>query len=236
MRKYKISEELLNGKCNLCGGTYSKAAMMKHIETCMGKKKSYGSKSERKGNSFHIVVEGAHQPEYWMHLNANAEATLKDLDSFLRDTWLECCGHMSAFTIQKTRYISGSGINPMRINMGFKPGREMNMNIPLSKVLIPKLKFYHEYDFGDTTELVLKVVSEHEMAFEGKPIKILARNEPPQIFCNVCGGIATQVCSQCIYEDTGWLCDKCGREHECGEDMLLPVVNSPRVGMCGYTG
>lgn len=26
------------------------------------------------------------------------------------------------------------------------------------------------------------------------------------------------------------------KTHECGEDMLLPVVNSPRVGMCDYTG
>jgi hypothetical protein len=25
-------------------------------------------------------------------------------------------------------------------------------------------------------------------------------------------------------------------EHECGEEALLPVVNSPRMGMCGYTG
>jgi len=26
------------------------------------------------------------------------------------------------------------------------------------------------------------------------------------------------------------------KDHERGEKMLLPVVNSPRVGMCGYTG
>jgi len=34
----------------------------------------------------------------------------------------------------------------------------------------------------------------------------------------------------------GWLCDECAPKHKCGEDMLLPVVNSPRVGKCGYTG
>jgi len=26
-------------------------------------------------------------------------AALSDLDSFLRDIWLECCGHLSAFEI-----------------------------------------------------------------------------------------------------------------------------------------
>jgi len=32
------------------------------------------------------------------------------------------------------------------------------------------------------------------------------------------------------------VCEGCAGEHECGEEMLLPVVNSPRVGMCGYEG
>jgi hypothetical protein len=52
----------------------------------------------------------------------------------------------------------------------------------------------------------------------------------------VCGQEATQVCTQCIYEDEGWLCDACVSEHKCGDEMCLPVVNTPRVGMGGYTG
>ena len=44
------------------------------------------------------------------------------------------------------------------------------------------------------------------------------------------------ICAQCIYEDKGCLCDACARSHECGEEMLLPLVNSPRAGVCGYTG
>jgi hypothetical protein len=32
------------------------------------------------------------------------------------------------------------------------------------------------------------------------------------------------------------LCQACAEDHECGEDMQLPVVNSPRVGVCGYAG
>ena len=49
-------------------------------------------------------------------------------------------------------------------------------------------------------------------------------------------GYATGLYTQCIYEDKGCLCDACAKSHECGEEMLLPLVNSPRAGVCGYTG
>jgi hypothetical protein len=32
------------------------------------------------------------------------------------------------------------------------------------------------------------------------------------------------------------LCDDCAADHEHDEEMFLPVVNSPRIGMCGYSG
>jgi len=38
--------------------------------------------------------------------------------------------------------------------------RSYSMNVPLGKVLTAGMKFVHEYDFGSTTELVLRVVSE----------------------------------------------------------------------------
>jgi hypothetical protein len=31
-------------------------------------------------------------------------------------------------------------------------------------------------------------------------------------------------------------CEKCLAENECEEEMALPVVNSPRMGVCGYAG
>ncbi len=110
------------------------------------------------------------------------------------------------------------------------------MQAPLGSVLYPKLEFHHEYDFGTTTTLTLKVISEYEGQAKGKSVQILARNDPPPIVCDKCGKPATQVCSQCLWEGKGWLCDQHASRHKCGEEMLLPVVNSPRVGMCGYTG
>ena len=234
-----MTRQVSKGKCIFCNATFSKAAMTKHLKSCKQRKAAIESSLEKrrslKTKIFHIVVEGRFLPQYWMHLEAPANATLEDLDDFLRDIWVECCGHMSVFTIQGARYITGAGIDSMWVGIGFVSGGR-DMDIALSKVLSLGLKFRYEYDFGTTTELTLKVVAEREGEIAGEPIQLLARNEPPSITCDVCGKIATQVCTQCIWDNKGWLCDECAREHECGEDMLLPVVNSPRVGMCGYTG
>lgn len=200
--------------------------MTRHLKACKQKKDISEKSSARTqtAKSFHLVVEGRDLPYYWMHLEVPANATLKVLDGFLREIWLECCGHMSAFTIGSKRY----SVAPM--------GEldEASMKFKLEKVLQPGMQFYHEYDFGTTTDLMLKVVSEGEG--KSKSIRILARNEPPEITCVSCGKMATQVCTECAWEDKGWLCDQCAAKHECDEDMFLPVVNSPRVGMCGYTG
>jgi hypothetical protein len=98
------------------------------------------------------------------------------------------------------------------------------------------MTFAYEYDFGTTTELRLRVMAERDGAWQREAVQLLARNNSPVIPCEACGQEATQVCSQCIYEGQGWLCDACVAAHACGDDMMLPVVNSPRVGMCGYTG
>jgi len=217
------------GKCHLCGGTFDKSAMTEHLASCGQKEGSTaasGGRGARKTDVFHLLVEGRHCPQYWMHIELPVNARLKALDRFLRDIWLECCGHMSMFTIQDKRY----SVAPM------DDFDEENMEAQLSEVLSPGMKFYHEYDFGSTTHLALKVVSQEQKQFKGRSVTILARNESPEIPCVSCGKPATQVCAECIYSEAGWLCEACAAEHECGEEMLLPVVNSPRVGVCGYTG
>jgi len=161
-----------------------------------------------------------------MHLEVPSTTTLEILDAFLRDTWLECCGHLSVFEIKGVIY----SVSPT------EEFDDEDMRVKLSEVLGPGTKFFHDYDFGSTTHLVLKVISEVASGLKGKKIRVLTRNEPPTIPCDNCGRTAVHVCSQCIYEGGGWLCAACAADHECGEEMLLPIVNSPRVGVCGYTG
>jgi hypothetical protein len=224
-----MSKTSSQGTCQFCHGVFSKSTMTKHLQSCVQRKSAIATtneKSTKKTSLMHLLVEGREQPQYWMHIEIPADVTLQTLDNFLRRTWLECCGHMSKFDIDGDSYASYP--DP---EFGDK-----SMRAKLSAHLSPGEQFFHEYDFGTTTELRLKVMGEREGGAKGKSIQVLARNEPPLIPCEKCGKPATEVCAECIWEEGGWLCDTCAEEHECGEDMLLPVVNSPRVGMCGYTG
>lgn len=227
-----MARRISKGTCYLCQATFSKAVITRHLASCKQRpavsETPSGKRRLKKTRLLHLVVEGRDLPEYWMHLEVPVQATLEDLDRFLRHIWLECCGHLSAFTIHGETYATSP----------WGPVKEMeseDMDVALGDVLSPGVKFFHEYDFGTTTELSLKVVSEREGKIRGRFIQVLARNEAPLRTCELCGKIATQVCSGCIWVGKGWVCEGCAGKHKCGEEMLLPVVNSPRVGMCGYT-
>ncbi len=207
--------------------------MTRHLEACEQRvaiqAEAESHQKVQKTRAFHLIVEGYRLPMYWMHLEVSAGTTLALLDRFLRDTWLECCGHLSAFEIGGVRYSVDAAIYEW--DTGSK-----NMQVRLDTVLHPGQMCSYEYDFGSTTELTLKVITEREVVAKKKVIEILARNNLPMVPCDVCGEPATSICTQCIYEDKGCLCDACVKDHECGEEMLMPMVNSPRAGVCGYTG
>ena len=134
---------------------------------------------------------------------------------------------MSAFEIEEQRY----SVQPM------KEYGEVGMSARLGKILQPGMAFSYEYDFGSTTELELKVIG---MLARGKTkgaVELLARNDAPPVVCQLCGAEpATQICSECAWKDKGWLCQGCAKSHACGTEMCLPVVNSPRAGVCAYAG
>jgi hypothetical protein len=64
-----------------------------------------------------------------MHLEVTASTALATLDRFLRVTWLECCGHLSAFEIVGVRYSVEAGMDD-DWDMG-----EKSMWVRLDKVL-----------------------------------------------------------------------------------------------------
>jgi len=205
-------------KCLLCNSEYTGKGMTKHIKSCLPKHLETKDLKKKVKPFYHVVVTVPYSPPlYWLQLKVSADAKLGDLDRFLRDIWLECCGHMSAFSIDR---------------------EEVDMDETVGDVFKPGLELLHEYDFGSTTELIVKVIDRYEGPMpKGKKIEILARNEAPEIPCSECGVIpAVQICTECMWDDKGWLCKACAKKHKCDEDMLLPVVNSPRTGVCGYTG
>jgi hypothetical protein len=110
------------------------------------------------------------------------------------------------------------------------------MRVPAGKRLASGVKLEYEYDFGSTTELLIRVLGERACLGPKPGIRLLARNEPPDIRCMACGKPATQICTECECQGDGALCKACVADHDCGEEMLLPIINSPRTGVCGYCG
>jgi len=207
------------GSCIFCQKDLPKVAVAKHLSTCP--RRPHGDRK-----AFHLVVESPRRP-YWLHLEADSKATLKDLDHLLRELWLECCGHLSAFTIENIDFTSGA---PQGIE-------DRNMDVALEKVLTPGLTCRYQYDFGSTTELQVRVIVALTTGHKGKPPIIqLARNSPPIVECSHCNQPSRLICTECVYSGKGALCNKCAKDHPCGEEMILALVNSPRAGVCAYAG
>ena len=234
-----------SGKCELCGKSYRKSGMTRHLQSCLAKTGPCGEPRSRHGNSVHLLVEDTERPEYWMHLMAPERCTLQELDQYLRDIWLECCLHLSSFTIGGTGYfcpdyfaaMEDDGENAFLSNLLtltslFEDEDKRAMDSTLAQVVRAGAKFRHEYDFGSTTELTLRCLAELDGGAD--EIRLLARNDPPVIACLLCGASATWVSPA----DDDWiamtagLCDNCAP----AADYRLPVVNSPRCGVCAYDG
>jgi hypothetical protein len=137
---------------------------------------------------------------------------------------LECCGHLSEFTLGGW---GGSTVGKAR---------------KADAIFRPDLALRHLYDFGSPSETDIFVVGSRKGKFATKhPIQLLARNNQPERPCNECDQPAGWLCMECLIEaeeeGTCFLCDEHAKDHphhEYGEPIAL--VNSPRMGMCGYKG
>ena len=329
MTNKAATKEVSKGVCSFCKGEFEKAKMTQHLKYCKQRVTEIATELEstpalKKTKLFHILVEGRYNPQYWMHLELSASDTLADLDDFLRVIWLECCGHLSEFTIGGTSYSSEpedyfyfgedatdeeseEELNVGELLQTFPPEylkmlpknflsefqkfetiddlvtylketlnsipkkgvphsqeewdayreryfqsqvleallemlEDRSLDVSLEKVLKVGQKFSYEYDFGSSTDLTLKVLSEREGAIQNEDeeehtIEILARNVEPGMLCKVCGKPAKFVVGGYFdVEENAFCSKKCVKKSGEDADMLLPVVNSPRVGVCAYTG
>lgn len=222
------------GKCKYCGKEYTRGGMLKHLAACkVRKEKLAAEKGRKKCGYFELVIYGRYEKEYWLIIEMREDATLWDLDNFLRDIWLECCGHLSAFEINGESYEA----YPDDSDDMWDDEPALDMNVQLKKVLQVGMYFLYEYDFGDTTELVIDVHDYWKAEKREEEVTILSRNNPITFMCDNCHEKpAAYICVECAYDGEGFLCEECSKTHECGEDMLLSVCNSPRMGVCAYDG
>jgi hypothetical protein len=213
------------GTCALCGYEGTKAALTKHLNICSIQ---HDLTIGKQAQISRLHVEDQDVGIYWLDLEIKASTNLLELDQFLRDIWLECCGHLSAFEINREQY-------PVPYE-GYKEVADHSMDMKAAKVLTSGLMFSHEYDFGSTTTLGIKVVGERTGRFENG-LRLLSRNNPYQWHCCKCETSAAWINTQEMYDtDNPFYCDTHMNEHPENDYAFLPVVNSPRMGVCGYSG
>ena len=98
----------------------------------------------------------------------------------------------------------------------------------------------HIYDFGTESVTLLKTVGVRQgKRRPRRPVELMARNNAPAFPCQTCDSPATVLCMECVQEHNtaGTLCRQHAAKHRhraYGPPMAL--VNSPRIGMCGYEG
>lgn len=208
------------GKCVYCGHEATKSSMTKHLSSCPKRQEAIAeSKRGDEEKLFHLRIQDAYAKDFWLDLEMRGSASLKDLDKYLRAIWLECCGHLSQF---------GNW------------GEEIAMSRKAEKVFEPGFETIHLYDFGTTSETLIKCVDVREGVPTTKyPIALMSRNLMPEDKCVECEEHAAWFCVECMYENegSGTLCDAHAENHphdNYGEPF--PLVNSPRVGACGYEG
>lgn len=223
----------LEGKCYYCKKEFSKSGILKHIKSCSVRKEYMGEStmaSKAKKNKFILSIASKYEPSvYWLYIAIDKTATLKELDKFLRDIWVECCGHLSSFEINGVSY--ESSLNDC---WGWKNSAK-NMDVKLKDVVVLNDKINYEYDFGSTTYLNIKVAGELSSSSTENKIEIMARNNEPEIKCSNCGDKAAYY----DYDHEEYLCEECLKDiTQEDSEMIeeLEYCNSPRDGVCGYWG
>ncbi len=220
-------ETIGQGTCTLCSHSGDIVDMEAHLGTCLVQNTEARTLDNHKQSArftdrkhlLHMVVFEPYVQKHWLHLAVRTDTALREMDQFLRDLWLECCGHLSHFQVNDTYYES-----PTPVSAG-------NMKKKIGTVMAPEQSITYEYDFGDTTTLALYGYGWYITSATEK-IRILARNDAPVLQCDNCGAPATKqgYTEPFTLEMDDVYCDACAKAH----DDLYPILNSPRCGVCGY--
>jgi hypothetical protein len=220
-----VAQVRSRGKCLYCSREMARSGMARHLASCESRRKVWAelpSASGQETQLLHLQVRDAGSGDYWLNLEIAGSASLDVLDTYLRGIWLECCGHASQFSVGGWR------------------GAPISMSRKMHQVFRTSVELTHIYDFGTETVTLIKAVDQRTgKPTTRRPIALMARNVAPVVECQECSSTATLLCEECRIEhdQPGTFCEEHGAVHpheEYGE--LVPIVNSPRVGMCGYSG
>lgn len=202
------------GQCKFCKKDFIKREISDHLDVCQERARDEEIKNLR------LRIIDPYMKNFWLIVEVDEQAKLKDLDNLIRKVWVECCGHLSLFG---------------------EYGKEIGKGRIIADTLNLGDKLNYIYDFGSSTELTIEILKYSNFPLHNnKKIELVARNYLPLSNCSKCEKQATQVCTACIEEDgMTFVCDECAEkyhneENEEEEHYLLQIANSPRCGVCGY--
>ena len=251
------------GICHVCGNPLRADDVRSHAASCfmvaVRSRYTVRDVDERYARSKPIMIwVRSEELRHWMMLIVQPTTSLRQLDQFLRDLWLECCGHMSHFQIGNIQYsacVPGPGDLPM-FDTDLAEPDEQHMVHTVEETTAMGQQFRHEFDYGDTTCLDLECVAalpvpyEYVQEFINPPdetqghhddfITIVGRNLPPER-CFTCGAVAHWRYYENPYihvppEEGGpivappYFCNDCAPR----DVTLSELRNSPRVGVGCY--
>ncbi len=206
------------GICAYCKNEIPKnsRSILAHYSKCKGRiiHKTYS-------HTKHMVllIEDKYNSGYWLVIVAKSILPMKKIDTFIKDIWVECCGHVSSFA---------------------KGSLKIGMNQKLNQVFKKENKIEYIYDYGSSTEISISLL--HEIGDEDeKDVQIIFRNKDMEFQCSYCDNKAIVICRFCEFDkEKGFLCESCYEKDNCvkfeGREVLLPIINSPRSGKCCYRG
>lgn len=213
----------MRGKCYYCNKELNERTIKKHMKSCPEIKKAIERESQAsKGSRNQLIIsikDKYNKNTYCIYVSIDENLQLAHLDKFIRNVWVECCGHLSCFKI------NGSSYNDNSDDL-------YQMNVKLKDVLSINQKFEYDYDFGSTTELTLEVVDRIKVPKNFSQIEIIARNNPIQHKCNECKKDAKYF----NWQEEKYYCETCAQAFDEDELEEVGYTNSPRDGVCGYFG
>jgi hypothetical protein len=242
------------GLCKFCDKEFKKAGINRHLSKHLEEKEL----RNKAGTSFLLKIgtdSNWGNTPYFLSVWMDGNTDLELLDYFLRQIWLECCGHLSSFKNPQNRKKNGGFISFFEAEEFLEQGKikkyekameDMSGEVPMSrkakKVFEQGLTLKYEYDYGSTTALDITCVKEFNTAAD-KPIALLSRNKPLDDLCDVCKNEpALEICTVCLHDDGDQIfCKSCAIKHakkcdDFADYASAPMVNSPRMGVCGYDG
>lgn len=153
-----MQQELTSeGKCLFCNRVFTQGGIGKHLSGHLSKMVKEDS-GKKQVNYCHVEVKAG---EMFLHLLVKGNLTMVRIDRFLRQIWLDCCGHLSDFGHKKY---------------------EVSMTDRVEDVFKPRVKLFHDYDYGTTTRVFLSARRHYSLNLS-EDIILLSRNEPLKLLC-----------------------------------------------------